>query len=177
MSSPRVGDKKRKREGGDKPINVEKLKDFIGREEEGLRAAAKEILDKTLIAQSEVATKLTQRLETLTDYQEALDSGFVLELRKELMKTYRMGVKLEAWCNSYTPPLASGGNAGVSGEVQDGIYANIHALTAGCSSALHAMLAFEKEFCVQQVGAGLIFFRACRAEVAGSLRRSTTLSR
>lgn len=73
-----------------------------------------------------------------------------MQLRRELMSTYRMGIKLEAWMNSYTPPLASGGNVGVSGEVQDGMFSNIHALSSGCSEALHRMLGFEKEFAVQR---------------------------
>ena len=72
------------------------------------------------------------------------------QLRTQLMATYRMGVRLEAWMNSYTPPLASGGNVGVSGEVQDGIYSNIHSLSSGCGEALHRMLGFEKEYAVQQ---------------------------
>ena len=46
---------------------------------------------------------------------------------------------------AFTPPLSAGGNAGVSAEVQDGIYQIIHALTAGCNEALQRNLAYEKE--------------------------------
>jgi hypothetical protein len=54
-------------------------------------------------------------------------------------------VCLESWLNTYQPPLSAGGNVGVSAEVQDGIYQNVHAMTVGSSDALHRMLAFEKE--------------------------------
>ena len=81
---------------------------------------------------------------------EALDGGFVKDVREQQRKLYRMGVKLEAWINTFTPPLAAGGNLGVSGEVQDGIYSNIHSLSSGCGEALHRMLGFEKEYAVQQ---------------------------
>ena len=39
------------------------------------------------------------------------------ECRAELTACFRVGVRLESWLNTYTPPLASGGNVGVSGEV------------------------------------------------------------
>ena len=82
-----------------------------------------------------------KRLSAVEEYQEALDSGLIAELQRVLRETYRLGTKLEAWMNTFTPPLASGGNVAVSGEVQDGMYANIHGLTTTCSSALHAQLA------------------------------------
>jgi hypothetical protein len=142
--------KRGRAERGDTPLDITNLSKFIKEEEGVLRANAKAILNETLITRAEAAARLEERLDDISSYQEALDCGFVAELRQELMRSYRMGVKLETWCNSYTPPLASGGNAGVSGEVQDGIYANIHGLTAGCSSALLSILAFEKEYAVQR---------------------------
>ena len=39
---------------------------------------------------------------------------------------------------------------GVSAEVQEGIFSNVHALTQGCGEALHRMLAFEKEHAVMR---------------------------
>lgn len=132
------------------PPNVDKLLTFLSKEEDVIRDAAKEILNKDLIEHTEAVSKLDKQAAELESFQQALDSGFVQKLRAQLTSTYRMGIKLEAWVSSYTPPLASGGNAGVSGEVQDGMFGNIHALSTGCSDALHRMLGFEKEYAVQK---------------------------
>ncbi|EOD20408.1 hypothetical protein EMIHUDRAFT_463854 [Emiliania huxleyi CCMP1516] len=117
------------------------------------REGKDEILDGDLIAHATAAAALDARVSAFASYQEALDDGFVADLQKQLMAVFRMGVKLESWLNTYTPPLASGGNVGVSGEVQDGVYAHIHGLSAGCSeagAALHRMLGYEKEYAVQR---------------------------
>ena len=130
--------------------SIANLTTFLAKEETVLHRRAKEILNETLVTHTEAFSSLEARLDDYPTYQAALDDGFVTDVRQQLSKTYRMGVKLEAWVNSFTPPLASGGNTGVSGEVQDGIYGNIHGLTMGCSEALHRMLAFEKEYAIQR---------------------------
>merc|ERR1739848_583895 len=43
-----------------------------------------------------------------------------------------------------------GGNAGVSAEVQDGIFQNVHNMSQSSFDALHRMLAFEKEFALMR---------------------------
>lgn len=134
----------------DKPPDTTDLKKFLSAEEGHLRSQAKDLLNKKLIAQAETITALEERLGEVETYQEALDSGLVTELQRALRETFRMSTKLEAWLNTFTPPLASGGNVAVSGEVQDGIFANVHGLSATCSSALHAQLAFEKEYAVNR---------------------------
>lgn len=147
-SSPR---KRQKSEPKAKePPNVDKLLVFLTKEEDVIREAAKDILNKDLIEHTESVSKLDRQAAELESFQQAIDSGFVKQLRAQLTSTYRMGIKLEAWVNSYTPPLASGGNVGISGEVQDGMFGNIHALSTGCSDALHRMLGFEKEYAVQR---------------------------
>lgn len=75
----------------------------------------------------------------------ALKAGLVSQVRKQLCACYRLGLRLESWLNTYQPPLSAGGNVGVSAEVQDGIFQNVHTLTQGSSDALHRMLSFEKE--------------------------------
>ena len=115
-----------------------------------MRVRAKKILNEDLIAQAETFAGLEAKLDEYSTYQAALDDGFVQEVRTQLTKTFRMGVKLEAFISSFTPPLASGGNVGVSADVQDGIYANVHGLTGACSEALHRNLALEKEVAVQK---------------------------
>ena len=130
--------------------SITNLTAFLAREEQSLRVRAKEILNRDLIAHCEAMQALEERLDDFETYHDALEAGFLTEVQKMLAKMYRTGVKLEAWCNSFTPPLASGGNVGISGEVQDGIYGNIHGLTSGCSEALHRALAFEKEYAVQR---------------------------
>ena len=146
-SSPR---KRQKSEPKAKePPNVDKLVAFLTKEEDVIREAAKDILNKDLIEHTESVSKLDKQAAELENFQQAVDSGFVKQLRAQLTSSYRMGIKLEAWVNSYTPPLASGGNVGISGEVQDGMFGNIHALSTGCSDALHRMLGFEKEYAVQ----------------------------
>ena len=67
------------------------------------------------------------------------------EVRKEPTACYRLGGRLESWLNTYQPPLSAGGNVGVSAEVQEGIFQNVHTMTVGSGDALHRMLAFEKE--------------------------------
>ena len=122
MSSPdgskrRNGKRGRDESKGETPPDVTALAAFLSKEEDQLRAQAKEVLNTTLIQQTEAIVELESELEGISTYQEALDSGLVGRLRTELMRNFKMGVKLETWLNSYTPPLASGGNAGVSGEV------------------------------------------------------------
>ena len=53
--------------------------------------------------------------------------------------------------NTFAPPLSTGGNVGVSAEVQEGIFSIIHVLTAGCGEAMQRMLAYEKEHAVMRI--------------------------
>lgn len=145
--------------------DIASMRSFLSRGESELRRRAKEILNKDLIAQADAFACLEEKLDSHETYQSALDAGFVDEVRGELSKTYRIAHKLESWCQSLAPPLSAGGNAGVSGEVQDGIYSNIHGLTAGCSEALHRMLAFEKEHATQRT--------KCTSELVWERYRST----
>ena len=156
--SPAAVARKRSREQGkgssfvddSKPPDIKELKKYLSEEEGALRASAPSMLNREMVAQAEKISSIEERLSAVEEYQEALDSGLIAELQRVLRETYRLGTKLEAWMNTFTPPLASGGNVAVSGEVQDGMYANIHGLTTTCSSALHAQLAFEKEYAVNR---------------------------
>ena len=130
--------------------DIANLTTFLKQEESALRARAKEILNKDLISQAEAFGALEERLDGFTCFQEALEAGFTADVSMQLTKLYRVGIKLEAWINTFTPPLAAGGNLGVSGEVQDGIFSHAHSLTAQASEALHRALAFEKEYAVQK---------------------------
>ena len=60
---------------------------------------------------------MDRRVTAQSSYAAALESGVARECRAELTACFRVGVRLESWLNTYTPPLASGGNVGVSGEV------------------------------------------------------------
>jgi len=130
--------------------DVTALRTYVDKEDEQIRAKAKALLNSQLITQTEAMAALEARLEPIETYEEALGSGIVSELRTELRKNFKLGNQLETWLNTYVPPLASGGNTGISAEVQDGIYQHVHALSAGTADALHRMLAFEKEYCVQR---------------------------
>ena len=137
--------KKRSRSDAEGPIDINELQTYLSSQEANVRATASDMVNKELAAHAEIAKGLDEKAAALDDYTAALDSGFVRELRKALMACYRFGVRLEVWVNTFTPPLSVGGNAGVSAEVQEGIYQNIHQLTAGCGDALSRMLAYEKE--------------------------------
>ena len=130
------------------PPDVTALRTYVDKEDEKIRAKAKLVLNGQLISQTEAIAALEVRLEPIETYEQALESGIVDELRAELHKNFKMGSQLEIWLNTYAPPLASGGNTGISAEVQDGIYANVHHLTQCCGDGLHRMLAFEKEHAI-----------------------------
>ena len=110
----------------------------------GERARA-DLLNKELIERIESLKELSERAQALPSFAEAIEKGVVAAVRAELTRCFRLGVRLESWLNTYQPPLSSGGNAGVSAEVQDGIFQNVHAMTNSSGDALHRMLAFEKE--------------------------------
>lgn len=131
--------------------DLPKLLSFLGKEETKSREQAKGLLNNGLIDQAQAYASLEERLDSYSTYAEALEAGFVKEVRDTHRATYRMGVKLEAWINTFTPPLAAGGNAGVSGEVQDGIFSHVHSLVSCCTEAIHRALAFEKEYVTQRV--------------------------
>lgn len=139
---------KRGRADEEDDVDVTELQTFLKKEESSLRAGSKAVLNKELIARIEATKALEQRIGEQASFAAALEAGVVKELHAELSACFRIGVRLESWLNTYTPPLSAGGNVGVSAEVQDGIYANVHHLTQCCGDGLHRMLAFEKEHAV-----------------------------
>ena len=90
-------------------------------------------------------------VHTQVSYTAALETGLVQEVRTEMRACFSVGVRLEAWVNTFAPPLSAGGNVGVSAEVQEGIFSIIHVLTAGCGEAMQRMLAYEKEHAVMRI--------------------------
>lgn len=136
---------KRGRADGEQEVDVTELQNYLKSEESSLRASTKAVLNKELIARIEASKALEQRICEHATFAEALEAGVVKECRAELSACFRVGVRLESWLNTYTPPLSAGGNVGVSAEVQDGIYSNVHHLTQCCGDGLNRMLAFEKE--------------------------------
>ncbi|KAL1527602.1 hypothetical protein AB1Y20_008988 [Prymnesium parvum] len=135
---------------GSEDLDVAELRSFLRKEEGALRSGANTIVNTDLLERVESVKGLEAKLQAETSYSAAIESGLVAELRKELSACYRIGVKLEAWVNTFTPPLSAGGNMGVSAEVQEGIFSIIHALTAGCGEATQRMLAYEKEHAVMR---------------------------
>ena len=103
------------------------------------------MLNKELIERIEACKALVVRVQAQPSFATAVEEGSVTAVRTELGACFRLGVRLESWLNTYQPPLSSGGNAGVSAEVQDGIFQYVHAMTTGSTEALHRMHAFEKE--------------------------------
>jgi hypothetical protein len=125
--------------------DLHELRAYLQREEMALRADAKQTLNHELIDLIEQCKELAERVVAQDSFSAALESDVVRQVRKQLSACYRLGVRLESWLNTYLPPLSAGGNVGVSAEVQDGIFQNVHAMTIGSCDALHRMLAFEKE--------------------------------
>lgn len=149
-SSPAVRKKRVRQENGTDDVGVKEedvcdLRVFLKKEEAEIRAASRELLNCELIARIESCKALSERAHAQKTFPEALLSGVVGDVRQELSSCFRLGVRLESWINTYQPPLAAGGNVGVSAEVQDGIFQNVHAMTTESGSALHRMLAYEKE--------------------------------
>ena len=78
-SSPR---KRQKSEPKAKePPNVDKLVAFLTKEEDVIREAAKDILNKDLIEHTESVSRLDKQAAELENFQQAVDSGFVKQLR------------------------------------------------------------------------------------------------
>ena len=144
-----VRNKRSRQENGDdaglKEEDVSDLRAFLKKEETEMRAESRTLLNKELIARIESCKSLCDKANEHESYPEALSCGLVGDIRQELTSCFRLGVRLEAFINTYQPPLASGGNVGVSAEVQEGIYQNVRAMTTESGSALHRMLAYEKE--------------------------------
>ena len=136
---------KRGRAEDEEDVDVIELQTYLKKEESSLRTGAKAVLNKELIARIEATKSLEERICEHASFAKALDAGDVKECRAELTACFRVGVRLESWLNTYTPPLSAGGNVGVSAEVQEGIYSNVHHLTQCCSDGLNRMLTFEKE--------------------------------
>ena len=144
-----VRNKRSRQENGDdaglKEEDVSDLRAFLKKEETEMRAESRTLLNKELIARIESCKSLCDKANEHESYPEALSCGLVGDIRQELTSCFRLGVRLESFINTYQPPLASGGNVGVSAEVQEGIYQNVRAMTTESGSALHRMLAYEKE--------------------------------
>tara|TARA_B100000524_G_scaffold310053_1_gene186229 strand:- start:394 stop:981 length:588 start_codon:yes stop_codon:yes gene_type:complete len=143
------GNKRSRQENGDdagvKEEDVSDLRAFLKEEEAEIRAESRTLLNRELIARIESCKSLCDKANEHQSFPEALSSGLVAAVRQELSSCFRLGVRLESFINTYQPPLASGGNVGVSAEVQEGIYQNVRAMTTESGSALHRMLAYEKE--------------------------------
>ena len=146
MASPTASRKRgRGREEEDGELVVTELRAYLRKEESNIRTGASDIVNRDLMERVEAIKALEGKLMAEITYSAATEAGLVTEVRKDVSLCYRVGVRLEAWVNTFTPPLSAGGNVGVSAEVQEGIYSIIHALTAGCGEAMQRMLAYEKE--------------------------------
>jgi len=148
MSSPR-----RKRERGAESadeLDVSALRTFLRKEESDIRVAVNELVNRDLMERINATKALEAKVGAEVSYTAALETGLVQEVRTEMRACFSVGVRLEAWVNTFAPPLSAGGNVGVSAEVQEGIFSIIHALTAGCGEAMQRMLAYEKEHAVMR---------------------------
>ena len=83
-----------------------------------LRSRSSELLNRELIERVESCANLVSIALEQSSYDNALACGSVKEVRKELMACFRLGVRLESWVNTFTPPLSAGGNTAVSAEVR-----------------------------------------------------------
>lgn len=118
------------------------------------------VLNGELIQRSKDAKALVADVHEVSSHEEAIEKGLVKRVLAALHGTHRMSVQLTTWLGTFTPPLSVGGNAGVSAEVQDGIFSNMQQLVQTCSDGLHRMLAFEKERAMMRL--------KCLEEKAGS---------
>ncbi|KAJ1622703.1 hypothetical protein T492DRAFT_1060604 [Pavlovales sp. CCMP2436] len=115
-------------------------------EEKRLRGdVLRTILNGELVQRSQDAKDLVAEVQALTTHAEAIRSGLTKKVTAALHAVHLMSSQLTTWLGTFTPPLSSGGNAGVSAEIQDGMYAQCSQLVQTCSDGLHRMLAFEKE--------------------------------
>jgi DNA-binding transcriptional ArsR family regulator len=118
----------------------------LAHEEKQLRSeVCRTILNVELIQRSTEAKELMTESQAVKSHADALASGLIARVQAALHATHLMSVQLTTWLGTFTPALSVGGNAGVSAEVQDGIYSNMAQLVATCSDGLHRNLAFEKE--------------------------------
>jgi hypothetical protein len=125
--------------------DLHELRIYLQQEEAVIRAEAKQVLNQELIERIEACKSLIEETMRQDSFNAALEAGIVSRVRKQLSACHWLGVRLESWLNTYQPPLSAGGNIGVSAEVQDGMFQNMHILTVGSNDALHRMLSFEKE--------------------------------
>lgn len=124
----------------------------LQQEEKQLRSSVLvDILNGELIERSKEAKVLLAEAKGIASHADAVANGLTKKVVAALHGTHHMSVQLTTWLGTYTPPLSVGGNAGVSAEVQDGMYANISQLVQTCSDGLHRMLAFEKERATMQL--------------------------
>eukprot|EP00658_Telonema_sp_P-2_P003081 TRINITY_DN11132_c0_g1_i4.p1 TRINITY_DN11132_c0_g1~~TRINITY_DN11132_c0_g1_i4.p1 ORF type:complete len:244 (-),score=90.55 TRINITY_DN11132_c0_g1_i4:269-1000(-) len=138
----------RKRKSTDDVGNVDlkRLKEFLTNEEDSIRdATISTILNDQLPERITAAKQLSEKAYSFDSYAAMRDHGFIDEVRSNLQTCFRMASRLEAWLNTYQPPLSSGGTAAVSSDVQDGIFGSMHSLSSECSEALMRMFALEKD--------------------------------
>lgn len=118
----------------------------LQQEEKKLRSDTfRSILNGELIQRTKDAKALLVEAQQVSSHADAIAHGLTKRVVSALHGTHHMSVQLTTWLGTFTPPLSVGGNAGVSAEVQDGMYANCQSLVQTCSDGLHRMLAFEKE--------------------------------
>jgi len=118
----------------------------LAHEEKQLRSeVCRTILNVELIQRSKEAKDLMVESQAVKSHADALANGLIARVQAALHATHLMSVQLTTWLGTFTPALSVGGNAGVSAEVQDGMYSNMQQLVQTCSDGLHRMLAFEKE--------------------------------
>eukprot|EP00656_Telonema_subtile_P032514 TRINITY_DN3572_c0_g1_i2.p1 TRINITY_DN3572_c0_g1~~TRINITY_DN3572_c0_g1_i2.p1 ORF type:complete len:229 (-),score=78.59 TRINITY_DN3572_c0_g1_i2:128-814(-) len=143
--------KKKRKAEQDQSDNLKKLKDFVTEKELKIREETfSTILNDKLLISITACQALADKAYTFKSYAEMRDAGFIVEVRDELQESFRIATKLEAWLNTYQPPLSCGGSAAVSSEVQDGIFGSMHSLSSECSEALMRMFALEKDRAVMR---------------------------
>ena len=167
MSSPSASRKRGRGKEEEDELVVTELRAYLRKEESSIRTGANDIVNKDLMERVEAVKALEAKLAAEITYSAAAAAGLVTEVRKEVSLCYRVAVRLEAWVNTFTPPLSAGGNVGVSAEVQEGIYSIIHALTAGCGESMQRMLAYEKEHAVMRT-------KVCALLIAAGIGQSSS---
>ena len=101
---------KRKRDGEEQDVDVTALRGYLKKEETKLREGAGLVLNQEVIDRIEAVKALELAVIEEGSFVKALESGVVKRCRAELTACFRVGVRLECWLNTFTPPLSSGGN-------------------------------------------------------------------
>ena len=92
--------RKRGRDDADDGDDVTKLRAFLSKEESSLRQASSDILNSELMDRVDAVKVLEEKVMSYSSYAEAVQEGAVAEVGVELMKCFRVGVRLECWVNS-----------------------------------------------------------------------------